>query len=361
MGGNIGTRRRLMLRRAVRLCRPSPRAISLVAALTVVIAACSSATVPPRPSAIPTATSSPGTSVASSPSAASTQSPRPAVTSFNVPFEGSDPAMYPGVLDVYSPASAGRWPVVVMFHGEGGARGDLAAQATQVAEHGYVVFVPDWGDVAPGKAFDLTSREGLTASDAQNACAVAFAESHAAGYGGDPSTIIVFGHSAGAMAGANLAFAPGKPAPGCLGGGLRPVDALVTWEGDWLASLAMWNDIFAADPTLVDAFSIWSKLPLRKNLKVDLLVGETSDMPDLAVADLAVRDPTGALRKQLSKNGALADGNITIAESQRLLYSMLKTQGNPVTLEVMPKSTHEYIVGAGWSVFLAAFDRVAGR
>jgi hypothetical protein len=90
------------------------------------------------------------------------------------------------------------------------------------------------------------------------------------------------------------------------------------------------------------------------------LMGETSDMPDLAVADLAVRDPTGALRQQLSKNGALADGNITIAESQRLLFSMLKAQGNPVTLEVMPKSTHEYIVGAGWSVFLAAFDRVAG-
>jgi hypothetical protein len=123
----------------------------------------------------------------------------------------------------------------------------------------------------------------------------------------------------------------------------------------------MWNDIFAADPTLVDAFSIWSKLPLRKNVKVDLLVGETSDMPDLAVADLAVRDPTGALRKQLSKNGALADGKITIAESQRLLYSMLKAQGNPVTIDVMPGSTHEYIDGEGWSVFLAAFDRVAGR
>lgn len=278
-----------------------------------------------------------------------------------MPFESSDPAMMPGVLDVYSPASAGRWPVVVMFHGGGLDRSDLSTQATRVAEHGYVVFVPDWGDVGPGTTFDLTSREGLTASDAQNACAVAFAESHAADYGGDPSTIIVFGHSAGAMPGAALAFAPGKPATGCLGGDLRPVDALVTWEGDWLFSDSMWKDILAADPTLVDAFSIWPKLPLRKNVKVDLLAGETSDMPDLAVADLAVRDPTGALRQQLSRNGALADGNITIAESQLLLFSMLKAQGNPVTLEVMPESGHEYINGEGWSVFLAAFDRVAGR
>jgi len=360
MGGNVATRRLLTLQRAVRLYRPSPRAIPLVAALTVVIAACSTATVTPTLSEVPTATSDPGTSVASSPSAASTQSPRPAVTSFTVPFESSDPAMVPGVLDVYSPASAGRWPVVVMFTPPG-ALGDLLTQATRVAERGYLVFVPNWGIPAPGKTFDPTSREGMTAGDAQNACAVAFAESHAADYGGDPSTIIVFGHSAGAMAGAGLAFAPGKPATGCLGGGLRPVDALVTWEGDWLYSVAMWNDIFAADPTLVDDFSIWPMLPLRKNLKVDLLVGETSDMPDLPVADLAVRDPTGALRQQLSRNGALADGNITIAESQRLLFSALKAQGNPVTLEVMPESNHEYIVGAGWPVFLAAFDRVAGR
>jgi acetyl esterase/lipase len=178
--------------RESRRVAPGRRAIPLVAALTVVIAACSTATVPP------------------SPSAASTQSPPPAVKSFNVPFESSDPAMVPGVLDVYSPANAGRWPVVVMFHGQPGARGDLAAQATRVAERGYVVFVPDWGDVAPGQTFDLTSQEGMTASDAQNACAVAFAESHAADHGGDPSTIIVFGHSGGAWAGANLAFARGS-------------------------------------------------------------------------------------------------------------------------------------------------------
>jgi hypothetical protein len=139
------------------------------------------------------------------------------------------------------------------------------------------------------------------------------------------------------------------------------VDALVTWEGDWLASLAMWNDIFAAEPDLVDPLLIWSKLPPRKNVKVDLLMSETSDMPDLPVADLAMRDPTGALQQQLARNGALADGNITIAESQRLLFSALKAQGNPVTLEVMPESSHEYINGEGWSVFLAAFDRVAGR
>ncbi|MGZ3632270.1 MAG: dienelactone hydrolase family protein [Candidatus Limnocylindrales bacterium] len=347
MGENLATRRLLVY-----------------LALTVVLAGCAAgATVAPSsttsasvsqvptPPASPSATPTPQASPAGS----------PAVTSYGVPFESSDPAMVPGVLDVYSPASAGRWPIVVMFHGAGGARGDLSMQAARVAERGYVVFVPDWGDTAPGTTFDLTSRRGMTAGDAQDACAVAFAESHAADYGGDPSMVIVFGHSAGAMAGANLTFAPEKPATGCLAGHLRPVDALVTWEGDWLFSDSLWNHVFAADPTLINAVAIWPKLPLRKNLKVALLMGETSDLPDLPVADLVARDPTGALQRQLFMNGALADGNITIAESQRLLFSALKAQGNPVTLEVMPSTTHEQIDGEGWSVFLAAFDRVAGR
>jgi acetyl esterase/lipase len=371
MGGNIATRR-LLVYLTLTVVLAGCAAGATVAPSSTTSASASPVSTPPAspttspspvapPPESPTLSPSPVASPRATPTPQASPADSPAVTRYGVPFESSDPAMVPGVLDVYSPASAGRWPVVVMFHGMGGARGDLEVQAKLVAERGYVVFVPDWGDPAPGTTFDLTSRAGLTASDAQNACAVAFAESHAADYGGDPSTIIVFGHSAGAMAGAGVAFAPGKPAMGCLGGDLRPVDALVTWEGDWLFSYPMWTDIFDADPTLIDAFSIWPKLPLRKNLKVDLLLGETSDMPVLAVADLAVRDPTGALRQQLSTNGALADGDIVIEESQRLLFSALTAQGNPVTLEVMPKSTHEYIAREGWSVFLAAFDRVAGR
>lgn len=31
----------------------------------------------------------------------------------------------------------------------------------------------------------------------------------------------------------------------------------------------------------------------------------------------------------------------------------------PVTLDVMPGSTHEHVAGAGWDVFLAAFPKAA--
>jgi hypothetical protein len=38
-----------------------------------------------------------------------------------------------------------------------------------------------------------------------------------------------------------------------------------------------------------------------------------------------------------------------------------KAQGNPVTLDVMPDSSHAYLRGAGWDVFLAAFPKAAAK
>jgi len=43
------------------------------------------------------------------------------------------------------------------------------------------------------------------------------------------------------------------------------------------------------------------------------------------------------------------------------LGNVLKAQGNPVTLDVMPDSSHAYLRGAGWDVFLAAFPRAAAK
>jgi hypothetical protein len=40
---------------------------------------------------------------------------------------------------------------------------------------------------------------------------------------------------------------------------------------------------------------------------------------------------------------------------QHVFLSVLKAQGNPASLDVMPGSTHESLSGAGWKVFLAAF------
>jgi hypothetical protein len=44
---------------------------------------------------------------------------------------------------------------------------------------------------------------------------------------------------------------------------------------------------------------------------------------------LAVRDPSGDLRRQLETNGAFANGTLDLAEVQQLLFSVLKAQGTP--------------------------------
>jgi hypothetical protein len=76
---------------------------------------------------------------------------------------------------------------------------------------------------------------------------------------------------------------------------------------------------------------------------------------------LAARDPSGDLRRQLEANGAFADGTIGQADAQQLLFSVLEAQGNPVSLDVLPGSTHISLGDAGWKAFLAAFPRAAAQ
>jgi hypothetical protein len=89
----------------------------------------------------------------------------------------------------------------------------------------------------------------------------------------------------------------------------------------------------------------------------------TRPMPDATAVDafLAPRDPTGTIRATLEAEGALDDGLFGLDEEQTLLYDTLKAQGNPVTLDVMPDSSHDSLGDAGWPVFLEAFDKVANQ
>jgi hypothetical protein len=170
--------------------------------------------------------------------------------------------------------------------------------------------------------------------------------------------------------GAQVAFARPEPSAGCLAGAnLGEISALVTWEGDWILSRADagWDGPLAADPRLLDGLTPWKHVAEHKDLKVVMLMSEHPGVDlgrhgsDLWAADswLAVRDPSGDLRRQLETNGALADGEFDVADLQQLLYSVLKAQGNPVSLDVMLDSSHEYIGGGGWDVFLAAFPKAA--
>jgi acetyl esterase/lipase len=327
----------------------------------------------PTPTSVPSvAAATPTPSPAATAPAAPTPTPAPTpsvVVTSDVAYESANPVLTPGVLDVYAPAKAGPWPVVVMLHGGGNNKGDLSEHARKVADLGFVVFSATWGAGGVGST-GLPSYEQLLAAQSQSACAVAFARAHAAEYGGDPATLIVFGHSGGANMGASVAFARPQPTAGCLGGTtLGAIDALVTWEGDWMAMdpRVPWDGAIAADPRIMDGYTPWKHLAEHKDLKVVMLVSEhpgvERQVPDQTAIDsfLAVRDPSGDLRRQLDANGAFADGIFDVVELQQLLFSILKAQGNPVSLDVMSGSTHLYLSSDGWKVFLAAFPKAAAK
>ena len=153
-----------------------------------------------------------------------------------------------------------------MFHGAPGGdpamdRGNLSVNARRVADLGFVVFNASWGHQPGGN--DMSWYDGLQAGGSQAACAVEFARAHAAEYGGDPATMIVLGHSGGAHAASMATFARPAPTAGCLGGPtLGAIDALVTWEGNWLLSVNApdWDAALAEDPRVMDVLTPWTHL-----------------------------------------------------------------------------------------------------
>jgi arylformamidase len=104
---------------------------------------------------------------------------------------GADPAQR---LDVYRPEHAANAPVIFMVHGGGWTRGDKGA--SNVVENK----VRHW--VAEGYAFISVNYRLSPAVDPLEeaddvARALAFAQSHAASWGVDPSRFLLMGHSAG--------------------------------------------------------------------------------------------------------------------------------------------------------------------
>ena len=96
-------------------------------------------------------------------------------------------------LDVYRPRRAdGRAPVVVFIYGGGWDSGTKAMYGfvgDALARHGYVAVIPD---------YRLYPQVVWPAFLQDNALAVRWAHDHAGQFGGDPSRLVLVGHSAGA-------------------------------------------------------------------------------------------------------------------------------------------------------------------
>lgn len=103
-------------------------------------------------------------------------------------------------LDVYAPpAVGGQAPVAVFFYGgswESGRRQDYGWAGRALAARGFLTLVPDYR-LGPYPEF---LQDG--------AAAIRWATEHARAYGGDPSRIVLAGHSAGAYNAVQLALDP---------------------------------------------------------------------------------------------------------------------------------------------------------
>ena len=126
--------------------------------------------------------------------------PTPGVVTRDVSFEGAGSTLR---LDIYAPRAGARpAPVVVFFYGGGwdsGRRQDYAFVGKALAARGYLTVIPDYR-VYPQVRWPAFLQD--------NARAVRWVKDHGADYGGDPTRLVLMGHSAGAYNAAMLALDP---------------------------------------------------------------------------------------------------------------------------------------------------------
>ena len=271
----------------------------------------------------------------------------------------------PPLLDVYAPKRAGLWPLVVMLHGGGLDRRWLIGWATQVAQRGAVVFVPEWSRFLDSELASI-SAAGFRAQQAGSigdvAAAIRFARGTGARYGGAPGNLTLFGHSAGAMEAAMEAFG-GAPASkdGLEGAGSTLPESLVLFDGDWMiAGDPMWNRFLAEDPGVMQSAVPWQYLGRRVDFPITVI---NSGDPYLSVplgdpwakdSWLAVRDPSGKLRRGLEKLGAFRGHRFTNDDQQALFVQRLRAAGDAVTFVTLEDSTHTALSEEGMESLLEA-------
>ena len=133
--------------------------------------------------------------------------------------ETSEDCLY---LNVFTPGTTGKRPVLVWIHGGGnivGAGSQLLYDGSELVRRGDVVIVTLnyrlgifgflHGRSVAGEAFPTSGNEGLL----DQVAALRWVQQEIAAFGGDPDNVTVFGQSAGCM---NIAALMGMPArAGC--------------------------------------------------------------------------------------------------------------------------------------------------
>jgi pimeloyl-ACP methyl ester carboxylesterase len=133
---------------------------------------------------------------------------------------GTGPCQPPA--DVLAPAEGADLPTVVLLNGGGKLfteRRYQAPLAAELAKRGAVVFLIAYRGISTA-SYDQDSW-----SDAR--CAIRYARAHTEEYGGDPSRVVVVGHSQGGLMGLDIAIHPEEEAEGCLDDGSAIPDGVI--------------------------------------------------------------------------------------------------------------------------------------
>jgi acetyl esterase/lipase len=265
-----------------------------------------------------------------------------------------------GLVDVVVPASGGPWPVVVVLHGDprfAGKRWSMP-MATELAQEGRLVFVPDWGHTSSEWESEATLQQQWDSLVAELRCALLFAEATAVEYGGDPDHVTVMGYSAGGNAALMTATSDMEPLERCAASG--PVvdpQAVVSIEGDLLIGAPDWDQEFADNPDTFYSFAPWRNLDEDDRFPIHILAAEDTLGAErsLAGADpyttfLADRHTDIDLIAELDAMGVLDDDTFSNQEAQHWAYQALLDAGYQATWALLTDSHHASAGSRNWAM-----------
>ncbi len=252
-----------------------------------------------------------------------------------------------GLTDVIAPTEGGPWPTVVVFHGDPFFTSKTwhRSDATEIAGHGRVVFLPAWGHTTlPLDPASLEDTWEVVVREVT--CAVAFAAAHTEEYGGDPDHISVYGLSAGGNAVLMAGLAGAEPLETCVAPGpaVTP-EALAPIDADWVLG-GSWDSQLSENPEAFYSMTPWRYLDGSQDLRIYVMVTEDPTLvrsvdPDPATSWLSYRHPDIDLPAELEALGFLDDGKFGVVESGEYAHEVLVAAGYDATLVRMPGARHE--------------------
>lgn len=257
-----------------------------------------------------------------------------------------------GLVDVAAPTTEGPWPVVVAFHGDPRyVSKEMVRQiGTKVAEHGRVVFMPAWGHTDGSWSRDVPLRTEWEALTDEIACAVAYANVHAADHGGDPDHITVYGFSAGGNAALMAGLGDSQPLDACAVDASRVTpNAVVSADADALLG-GGWDSQLAEDPEAFYALTPWRDLdPEAHPFPVHVLATDTAvgpydrPIPDDPDALFGHRHVDVDLEAELDALGLIEDGGFSILDGNVWTHDTLADAGYDAHWLLLPDSTHDLL------------------